>query len=294
MQDAFSKYHPAVNFVFFLFAIGCAVVILHPAYLGAGLICAGVYYLLLGGKKALKMTLSLLPLILLITCINPLFNTLGSHILFRVLDRPYTLEALCYGAALAGMLALVLLWFGCYNTVLTTDKFTALFGSLLPSLSLLLVMVLRMIPTLLRKKNQISDARRAIGRNSGDSSLRDKLSDSGTVLSALTSWALEGSIVTADSMRCRGYGVGKRTNFQTYRMKGRDWLLLVLLLFAGVPVICTAIAGGVSASFTPELIIAPVAGPQLIGLLSYCIFLLIPSILHIKEAIAWHFSISRI
>ena len=50
-MDAFSKRHPAVNFLFFLGAIGCAVVIQHPAYVGLGIVCGCAYYLLLHGRK---------------------------------------------------------------------------------------------------------------------------------------------------------------------------------------------------------------------------------------------------
>ena len=46
-KDAFSKCHPAVNFLFFLGAIGFGVMIQHPAYLAAGVAGAAVYYLLL-------------------------------------------------------------------------------------------------------------------------------------------------------------------------------------------------------------------------------------------------------
>lgn len=48
--------------------------------------------------------------------------------------------------------------------MLTSDKFTALFGNVIPALSLLLVMVLQMIPALTRKAQQILLARRAIGK----------------------------------------------------------------------------------------------------------------------------------
>jgi energy-coupling factor transport system permease protein len=61
------------------------------------------------------------------------------------------LEALYYGSAIAAMFVVMLIWFGCYNDVLTSDKFTSLFGNVIPSFSLLLVMVLRMIPNLMRK-----------------------------------------------------------------------------------------------------------------------------------------------
>ena len=56
-----------------------------------------------------------------------------------------------------------MLWFGCYSEVLTSDKFTSLFGNWIPALSLLLVMVLRLIPEFMRKTKQIAADRSAIG-----------------------------------------------------------------------------------------------------------------------------------
>ena len=54
MRDAFSKCHPAVNFLFFVGAIGMSVVIQHPAYLAAGFVGGITYYLLLNGRKGVK------------------------------------------------------------------------------------------------------------------------------------------------------------------------------------------------------------------------------------------------
>ena len=124
--DAFSKQHPVVNFVFFVGAIVGAVIIQHPLYLLAGILCGGSYYLLLNGSKGWKTILGLLPLFLVLTAVNPLFNRYGSTVLFTYWDRPYTLEALLYGAAIAAIFVEMILWFGCYNAVLTGDKFTAL------------------------------------------------------------------------------------------------------------------------------------------------------------------------
>ena len=44
-RDPFSRCHPAVQFLFFLGAIGFGVVIQHPAYLLAGWVAAAGYYL---------------------------------------------------------------------------------------------------------------------------------------------------------------------------------------------------------------------------------------------------------
>ena len=286
--DAFSRCHPAVNFLFFVAAIGCGMVIQHPAYILAGVVCGGVYFCLLSGRRGFARIGMLLPLPILTAVLNPLINHRGKAVLFLVMGKPYTLEALCYGLALGGIFLVMLLWFGCYSAVLTSDKFTSLFGSLIPSLSLLLVMVLRLIPAFTRKTKQVLDARRAIGMGAEQTgSLRQKLRSGMTVLSALTSWALEGSIITADSMRSRGYGCGKRTSFRLYRMTGRDWVLLILIggLFSLV-----ILAGGTDASYTPVMKAAPLGW----GFPAYCALLLIPTIFELKEAAAWHISISKI
>ena len=289
--DAFSKCHPAVNFLFFVGAIGMSVVIQHPAYLLAGVVTGTIYYLLLNGKKGWKTILGLLPVFVMLTVINPLFNTLGATPLFHLGSRPYTLEALFYGAALASMFVIMMLWFGCYNKVLTSDKFTSLFGNLIPSISLLLVMVFRMVPNFIRKTQQIIGARKSIGKGiREDATTKEKLQDGGTVLGALTSWALEGSVVTGDSMRARGYGTAKRSSFMIYRMAGTDWILLVVMLVLLGVTIAAAFFGQFAATFVPTVDIAPVSW----GLAAYTCYLLIPTALHIKEAIQWHISRSKI
>ena len=293
--DAFSKRHPLVNFLFFIGAIGCGVVIQHPVYLVAGALGGGIYYLLLNGKKGWKMILGLLPMFVILTIINPLFNTYGATVLFHLFGRPYTLEALMYGGAIAGVFVVMLLWFGCYNAVLTSDKFTSLFGNLIPALSLLLVMVLRMIPNFIRKAKQIIGARKSIGKGAGDeSTTKEKVNDGMTVLSALTDWALEGSVITGDSMRARGYGTAKRTSFQIYRMAAMDWTLLGMIIALLFVVIACGANGCMTATFTPDLYIAPITGSNILGFIAYCAFLLIPTALHIKEAIQWHISRSKI
>ncbi len=291
MKDAFSKCHPAVNFLFFAGAIAAAVVIQHPAYLLSGVITGGVYYLLLNGIKGIKTLLGLLPLFLLLTVVNPLFNTLGDTVLFTLFGRPYTWEALLYGGAVGGMFVVMMLWFGCYNKVLTGDKFTSLFGNLIPSISLLLVMVLRMIPGFIRKTKQIMGARSAIGKGVGESATKkEKLKEGMTVLGALTAWALEGSIVTGDSMRARGYGTAKRTSFMIYRMTARDYALLIMMGTLLVLLIVAASQGQTAAVFVPAFRIAPASW----GLPIYTGYLLIPTILHIKEVLAWRISRSGI
>jgi energy-coupling factor transport system permease protein len=278
-----------VNFLFFAGAIVLAVVIQHPAYLLAGLISAMVYYLLLNGRKGWKLILGLVPLFAVLTAINPFFNTLGATPICYIWDRPYTLEALYYGGAVAAVFVIMILWFGCYNKVLTSDKFTSLFGNLIPAVSLLLVMVLRMIPNLFRRTKAIAGARKAIGKGAGESK-KEKMREGMTVLGALAAGALEDGVITADSMRARGYGTARRSSFMIYRMKPADWFLLGLMsamLALSITAVCLGQTGAV---FVPALKLSPPGW----GLACYSCYLLIPTALHIKEAVQWRISRSKI
>ena len=289
MNDAFSKCHPAVNFLFFVGAIGLSVLIQHPAYLLAGAVAGLAYYLLLAGRKGLKTIWWLLPLFVVLTAMNPLFNTLGETPLFQLFGRPYTAEALLYGGALAGMFVVVILWFGCYNRVLTSDKFTCLFGNLIPAISLLLVMVFRLVPNFIRKTKQIIGARKSIGKGAGQSA-KEKLTQGVTVLDTLTGWALEGSVVTGDSMRARGYGSAKRTSFMIYKMTPSDWALLGVMVALLALTVTAACLGQMAAEFVPALQLADTSW----GVAAYGCYLLIPTVLHVKEAIQWRISRSKI
>ena len=80
----------------------------------------------------------MLPLLLLFAVLNPVFNHEGATILIYINDNPITLESIVYGFAAATMFISVIIWFSCYNAVMTSDKFIYLFGRVIPALSLVL------------------------------------------------------------------------------------------------------------------------------------------------------------
>ena len=233
--DVLSRCHPAVNFLFFAAAIVLTVVLFHPAYLLVSLLCGGAYYAVLRRARCAKTLGFLLIAMVLVAVVNPLFNTLGETTLFTLFGRPYTWQALCYGGCAGMMFAAVSLWFLCGGIVMTSDKFTSLFGAVIPAISLVLVMVLRLIPAYWRKAQADCRCPQAPSGSSGDSGSRkgENQGRRGRACRPCPDWALEGSVVTADSMRCRGYGApGKRTSFQIYRFTGRDRFITGLILAA--------------------------------------------------------------
>ncbi len=294
-EDCFSKYHPAVNFIFFAGAICMGVIIMHPLYLVATVFGSSIYYILLNRKACCRTMGRLFVLFVFLTIINPLLNTKGETVLFYIFTRAYTLEALFYGAAIAAVFVSMILWFGCCNIVMSSDKIMSLFSNIIPSVSMLIVMVCRMIPHMINKIHQIIAVRKIIGKGiQGKSSLKEKILSGMTVIEVLTSWSLEGSIVTGDSMRARGYGVTKRTGFNIYRMKVADWALVVIMLVLISTVILAICQGWVKVTFVPLQYAVPVKGVNILGLIAYFGYLLIPTLLHIKESVQWNISKYRI
>jgi energy-coupling factor transport system permease protein len=290
--QGFGRLHPALTFGFFLFAIALSVVVQHPAYVVVSLVGAICLDLTLLGRRAFKTIAAYLPLWLVLTALNPLFNPRGEHVLLQLGARPYTLEALLYGACLSGMLVAVLLWFSAYHVVMTEDKFGYLFAGLAPSLALLLTLIFRLVPEFGRKAGQILSARACIGLGGGAGApLKRRLSAAMLALSALTAWALEGSVVTADAMNSRGYGTGKRTRFHTYHLRCTDRLLMVAWLLLLALTLWGILSGGAAATFVPML---QLARPNFWGLGGYALLLLTPAILNLREELIWHFSKSNI
>lgn len=280
------RLHPTLSFSYLLMAMVMGVVIQHPVYLCASILSATLLNTSLYGREIFKKLFLYLPVALVVAFINPVFNTLGDTVIFRYFGRPYTVEALLYGAAVGGMILGMLLWFSAYNRVMTDDKFSYLFGTLSPSLSLLLTTVLRMIPNLQRKLVGILDARKCIGMSAGkQASLRRKLSVGTTAISVLTSQALEGGVVTADSMNSRGYGTGKRSSYQMYHFSRSDLLVAIVLLGSLCAALIWIFNGGADTEFIPKLQVAPL---NIWGFCAYLIFLLTPTVLNWKEEVVWY------
>lgn len=295
-KDRFSTYNPIINFLFFVGAFVFGMVFVHPLFLLSSFVLASAYYLTVKGIRGLRLVYGMIPLFIFMSILNPLFNTSGSTVLFTYSGgRPYTFEALCYGMALSAMFVTVITWFAAYNTVMTSDKLLYVFGKAAPAVSLILTMVLRLVPEYRRKAHQIRSARRCIGKAEADGTGMEKAVNGLVVVSALTSWALEGGIVMADSMKSRGYGCGRRSAFSVYSFGSRDKILTVFMaLLIGVIIFC-AIMGGARVSYTPEFHISSINNIYTVaGAAAYFIFLAIPAGMNITEAIIWHILRSKI
>jgi energy-coupling factor transport system permease protein len=193
-------------------------------------------------------------MVLVTALINPAFNHEGETILTYLRSgNPLTLESVVYGIAAAFMLITVISWCACYSRIMTSDKLVYLFGQLMPALSLVLSMTLRFAPRFKAQIRVISDAQKCVGRDAGNGNVLQRVKHGIRIVSIMVTWAFENAIETADSMRCRGYGLPGRTAFSIFRFDRRDICALAFILVCGSYIAAGALSGGLYFRYFPTV-----------------------------------------
>ena len=292
-NDAFSGFHPLVNFLFFLAALGLTMFIQQPVYLLISMISGCAYLLYLQGKKGFFRQVGYLaPILVMMAIMNPMFNHEGLTILWYLPnDNPITLEAICFGLASAVMMGASIVWFNCCNTVFTSDKIIYLFGRVIPALSLMISMTLRFVP---RFKNFLQSVLRTQQAMRKPENTKEKLQQALAAFSATVSWAMEQSIVSADSMKSRGYGGLGRTAFSIYIFEKRDGITVAILALLSAGAALPHILGRMGWTYYPSLSGALLGPVQIVAYLCYGGMCNLPLMINLMEDRKWNALRSKI
>jgi energy-coupling factor transport system permease protein len=181
----------------------------------------------------------------------------------------------------------VILWFTCYNAVMTSDKFIYLFGRIIPASSLIFSMVLRFVPKFKAQVTQISNAQKCVGRDIGSGTYLERARHGMKILSVMVTWALENAVETADSMKSRGYGLKGRTSFSIFRFDARDrGVSLIMAGFIAVLLI-GACCGRNNIQYFPSIKAVDMNGFSILIYSAYAMFCIMPICLNIMEEIKW-------
>lgn len=287
----FKNYHPITNLFYFVSVIIFSCVFMHPISLLVSVFCGFAYLFLLKGKKTIKAgVLYSIPLILTTAIINTLFNHEGVTVLaYFPGGNPLTLESVIYGIAASIMILGVICWFSCFNAVMTGDKFIYLFGKFIPSMSLVLSMTLRFVPMFARQFKKVSDAQKSIGQDETSEKFACKIKRLSKVLSITTTWALENSVETADSMKSRGYGLPGRTAFSIYKFMLRDVIMCVAILALDLYIVCGYISGHMRITYFPAIKYSETDFFEVTVFLLYAVVMALPLIIEFKENIKWKY-----
>ncbi len=283
----FSSCHPAVNLIFYLFAIGITMFSTDPFFLALTLLFSWGYSILLKGVGAFRTNLLLmLPIVLIMTLVNGLFTHNGATVLFFINDSRITLEALAYGLAAALLLTAVVIWFVSFNVVMSSDKLIYIFGKAAPVLGLTLSMIFRFVPLLKNRFKEIRMGQQCMGRHT-EGGIFVKTRQLCKEISILVSWSLEASVETSDSMEARGYGLHGRTSFHLFKMSPTDWATLAAILLTGTLALIGCVMGETSIYYYPVIKFAEWDIQRIVTLVSFALLLAVPMILDIAGERKW-------
>ncbi len=289
-MNEFKTYHPVVNFVYFVFVIGFSCFFMHPACLAISLTSGFIYSVMLKGKKQVKKNvIYMLPVVIMMTLINPAFNHAGVTIIaYLPSGNPLTLESILYGICAATMIVSVICHFSCYNEIMTSDKFIYLFGKIIPAMSLIISMTLRFVPKFAAQLKVVTNAGRCMGRDVSSGSIIKRAKNGLNILSILTTWSLENAIETADSMKSRGYGLPGRTSFSIFTFDKRDQKALICIFVLGTYTFVGSLMGGTYFRYFPSM---KSADPSPFGIsvfFAYFLLCICPIIIEIWEVRKWN------
>lgn len=236
---AFDGLHPVVPAAYFCGVIMVTMLAFQPVCVGISL--AGALACSLAQRGCASTLRGLrwqLPVALLVALANPLFSASGSTLLLRLGPVAVYAESLAYGACMGSVLVAAVLWFEDASRSLTSDKLMALTGGVWPTVTLMASMTARLVPELVRRGREVSGAESACTA-ARPSTAAGRASSRIRTSGVLMGWSLEDSLVTADSMRARGWGAAeRRTSYRLYRFADRDSAALVgvvtLVAAAGV------------------------------------------------------------
>ena len=319
MTDEFSRYHPVVNLIFYLLVLGTKMFQMSVGLVFISLFSAVVYYFMLKKTEGLKYCAVVVGIIIVSAIINPLFSHKGGTLLFYLFTgNPVTLESIIYGLISAIIIGAMLLWFSTFNQVMGVERILGAIGKVLPNVSLLITMIMRFIPQYTRHQRKVSMVNKVNKRNYGEKINllnREKtekenvieackkqkkkngidkiiysIKEGSRTFSITTTWALENSIYTADSMKARGFGTGRRTNYSNYKFQKRDYLLMGWLVILWLVVVFSLEREKVYTYYYPFIQVKN----NVVVYLIYGLLCLTPVLINVKEEIRWLILKSRI
>lgn len=296
MKTGFSTLHPMVQAMFFVSCISVTMLIMHPVFLIISLISSFIYLVYsYGFRQFLKMLKVDLVTSVIIILVNPLISHGGiTFIAYLPSGNPMTLESILFGCAAAMLLSCTFNWFFCVSRVMNSDRIIYLFGKIAPKLALMISMILCFSGKFSGHYREVVTAQQLLYRNSDRNRLFRRLKISVKAVSSMIQWSLENSIDTADSMKSRGYGAGKRTFYHIFRMRTKDVILLVWMLITDILIVSAFYREVIFFSYYPVTQITCENTESYFIYVIYIFLCMLPVIADRKEDIKWKYLRSKI
>lgn len=236
----------------------------HPAWLLGVLL---VTVLVAQSARVLRQWASVMRFMLwmavAVIVINVLVSNQGSHVLYEagfrlpLLGAPrLTLEALCFGCAMALRLAAIVSAFSLVNLcVHPDDLMRAAIKLKLPYRSVLVTSLsIRFVPVLMQDARTISDVQQSRGLSFDRGGLVQRIRSRGALILPLLSNSLDRAVQVAEAMEARAYGAPvRRTFYRDAPVTAAD-ISVMAVTWAGAALLLASRAFGIGAfAYYPSL-----------------------------------------
>ncbi|MEQ6390777.1 energy-coupling factor transporter transmembrane component T [Bacillaceae bacterium S4-13-58] len=290
MDRGFRSLHPVILLLYYVIVISGLMLYQHPVFLlTASLMIIFINLLFDRGEQLKKWRWPIALMTVATLFFVPFFNRRGTIVAFYIGDYPVKLESVYLGIMTAFTLLCILMIFITFNQVVTPNKFVYLFHRVFPQWALLLLLSMRFVPLLQRRLLEMKDVQELKGLSVHEGTLRQRIKNGVLLLQALITWSMEESIQTADSMTARGYGRKKRTKYNSYLMKKRDWMSLLYLSVGGFAILLGWWLGDGVLSLTPIVEQPALIGREWFYLTVWVVLIGFPIWTEGKEIIKWKY-----
>jgi len=285
--------HPAVYIIYYLVLIIFAFLFNNPCYLISLLVCVSVLITLQGISSEFKNLIRFfIPMSLLIIILNPLVSHVGVTKIYLMGNYFITLEAVTYGILMSLSLLIILLLFTSYSNAVSYQEMLYIFSKKFPNISMIIIMALRFIPLLNFRLSEVNKVFQFDQKHSNnekkDEGKIDKLKNTAKMLAVVVSWSLEESMLTANSMKARGYGITQRTSYLSFKFRKIDYYFMVIVLVSALVCIVGLLQGQGRIEIYPQLNFSFSENIFNMYYFSFLILLLPLIYLEFKERSVWH------
>jgi energy-coupling factor transport system permease protein len=187
-----------------------------------------VFYKYNSVKKIAQGLIYFIPFMFITVIINMIFVWNGRTILFYILHKPFTLEALIYAIILSYKLLLIIYLFMIINLLVDSDTAVSYFSNKMPKSTLTFMIAMKLFPAMKEKIHNLKLIYTVRGVNFNDDKTTNLIKSYMPILSVLLENTLEGAFDIGEAAYVRGFLSSKRSIYEKQILKKRDIIIILI------------------------------------------------------------------
>lgn len=187
-----------------------------------------VFYKYKSVKKIAQGLIYFIPFMFITVIINMIFVWNGRTILFYILHKPFTLEALIYAIILSYKLLLIIYLFMIINLLVDSDTAVSYFSNKMPKSTLTFMIAMKLFPAMKEKIHNLKLIYTVRGVNFNDDKTTNLIKSYMPILSVLLENTLEGAFDIGEAAYVRGFLSSKRSIYEKQTLKKRDIIIILI------------------------------------------------------------------